>query len=48
VKNLQQLLMNIAIKEKLDRTQDLTWFGNMSTSIGDESFYFSLYQKNIA
>jgi hypothetical protein len=48
VKNLQQLLMNIAIKEKLERTQDLTWFGNMSTSIGDESFYFSLCQKKVA
>jgi hypothetical protein len=48
VKNLQQLLMNIAIKEKLERTQDLTWFGNMSPSIGDESFYFSLCQKQVA
>jgi hypothetical protein len=29
MKNLQQLLMNIVIQGKLERTQDLTWFDNM-------------------
>ena len=32
VKYLQQLLMNIAIREKLEITQDLTWFNNVLTS----------------
>jgi hypothetical protein len=32
--------MNIAIKEKLKRTQDLMWFGNVPTSIEAMLFYF--------
>jgi len=42
VKNLQQLLMNIAIEEKLERTQYLTWFRNVPISTGAIGFY-SLY-----
>jgi hypothetical protein len=40
MKNLQQLLMNIAIEEKPKRTQDLTWFDNVSISTETRSFYF--------
>jgi hypothetical protein len=43
VKNLQQLLMNIVKGEKLERTQDLMWFGNVYVSPWAMIFYFSLY-----
>jgi hypothetical protein len=37
---MQQLLTNIAIREKLERTQDLMSFNNVPTSTGVRSFYF--------
>jgi len=40
VKNLQQLLMNNTIGEKLERIKDLIWFSNMSTFIRALNFYF--------
>ena len=43
MKNLQQLLMNIAIEEKLEKTQDLIWFDNVPTSITTRIFLFSLF-----
>jgi len=38
MKKLQQLMINIAIEEKLERTQDLTWLNNVSISIEAMSF----------
>jgi hypothetical protein len=45
VKKLQQLLMNIAIEEKPEKTQDLTGFDNVPTSTRARSFYFFTMSK---